>query len=123
MVADTDADASEIVLLIHWIGGAHTELRLPKRRRGQRNSTSADIITAIPQLVLIAGDDFTAGVLNRNGLKTGHGNRWTRERVTAHRSHYKIPVFQPEPEASEPWLNLNKAAQLLGIAPKMIVSR
>lgn len=120
VIADTDDGASEIVLLIHWIGGAHTEIRLPKRRRGQRNSTSADIITAIRQLVLIAGDDFIAGVLNRNELKTGHGNRWTRERVTAHRSHHKIPVFQPEPEGSEPWLNLNKAARLLGIAPKTL---
>ncbi len=120
VVADTDDEASEIVLLIHWIGGAHTELRLPKRRRGQRNSTSADTITAIRQLVLIAGDDFIAGVLNRNGLKTGHGNRWTRERVTAHRSHHKIPVFQAEPEGSESWLNLNKAARLLGIAPKTL---
>lgn len=28
VVADTDDEASEIALLIHWIGGAHTELRL-----------------------------------------------------------------------------------------------
>ncbi|MER8583517.1 recombinase [Mesorhizobium sp. M1423] len=120
MVADIDDKASEIVLLIHWIGGAHTELRLPKRRRGQRNSTSGDIITAIRQLVLIASDDLIAGILNRNGLVTGHGNRWTRERVTAHRSHHKIPVFRPAPDGTEPWLNLNKAARLLGVAPKTL---
>ena len=44
VVADIDADASEIVLLIHWMGGTHSELRLPRRRRGQRNSTAPDII-------------------------------------------------------------------------------
>ncbi len=120
VVADINNEASEIVLLIHWIGGAHTELRLPKRRRGQRNSTSADIIAAIRQLVLIASDDLIAGILNRNGLVTGHGNRWTRERVTAHRSHHKIPVFGPAPDGNEPWLNLNKAARLLGVAPKTL---
>jgi hypothetical protein len=109
VVADIDDKASEIVLLIHWIGGIHTELRLPRRRRGQRNSTSADIIAAIRQLVLIASDDLIAGILNRNGLMTGHGNRWTRERVTAHRSHHNIPVFRPTPDSGEPWLNLNKA--------------
>jgi hypothetical protein len=27
---------------------------------------------------------------------TGHGNRWTRERVTSLRSHYEIPVYQSE---------------------------
>jgi hypothetical protein len=76
-VADIDVAASEIVLIIHWVGGAHSELRLPKRPRGQRNSTSADIIQAVRQLVLIASDDLIAGLLNRKGLKTGNGNRWT----------------------------------------------
>jgi len=38
-------------------------------RRGQRNSTSADIIAAVAQLALIASDDLIAGLLNRNGLK------------------------------------------------------
>jgi hypothetical protein len=120
VLADIDDDASEIVLLIHWIGGVHTELRLPKRRRGQRNSTSGDIITAIRQLALIANDDVIAGILNRNGLVTGHGNRWTRERVTAHRSHHEIPVFRPAPDGNNPWLNLNKAARILGVAPKTL---
>src|ERR1700726_2667901 len=41
VVADIDDAASEIVLIVHWVGGAHSELRLPKRRRGQRNSASA----------------------------------------------------------------------------------
>ena len=40
VVADVDAEAGEIILLIHWMGGIHTELRLPRRRRGQRDSTS-----------------------------------------------------------------------------------
>jgi hypothetical protein len=76
------------------------------RRRGQRNSTSADIIQAVRQLVLIASDDLIAGLLNRNGLKTGNGNRWTRERVTPMRSSYHIPVFKPADNGIEPWLTL-----------------
>ena len=94
-MADIDDAATEIVLVVHWVGGVHSEIRLPKRRRGQRNSTSADVITTVRQLVLIANDDLIAGILNRNGLKTGNGNRWTRERVTSMRSNYRIPVFKP----------------------------
>ena len=120
VVADIDDAASEIVLIVHWVGGAHSELRLPKRRRGQRNSTSADIIQAVRQLVLIASDDLFAGLLNRNGLKTGNGNRWTRERVTSMRSNYHIPVFKPAEDGIEPWLNLGNAAQILKIAPKTL---
>src|SRR5467141_1505233 len=120
VIADIDQEAAEIVLVVHWIGGVHSEMRLPRRRRGQRNSTSVDVIAAVRQLVLIANDDLIAGILNRHGLVTGHGNRWTRERVTALRSHHKIPVFRPAPDGNEPWLNLNKAAGLLGIAPKTL---
>jgi DNA invertase Pin-like site-specific DNA recombinase len=120
IVADIDDAAAEIVLVVHWIGGLHSEMRLPRRRRGQRNSTSADVIAAVRQLVLIANDDLIAGILNRNGLVTGNGNRWTRERVTSMRSNYRIPVFKPAEVGIEPWLNLSKAAQLLKIAPKTL---
>ncbi|MGX0905096.1 DNA invertase Pin-like site-specific DNA recombinase [Roseovarius sp. MBR-79] len=120
VVADLDDDASEIVLLVHWAGGAHTEIRLPKRRRGQRNATPPDIVEAVRQLARIASDDVIAGVLNRNGCATGNGNRWTRERVTALRSYRKIPVFKPDPNSLDLWLNLSGAAKLLGVAPRTL---
>jgi hypothetical protein len=120
VVADIDDAAAEIVLVVHWIGGVHSEMRLRQRRRGQRNSTSVDVITAVRQLVHIANDDLIAGILNRNGLKTGNGNRWTRERVTSMRSNYRIPVFKPAKDGIEPWLNLSKAAKLLQIVPKTL---
>ncbi len=120
VIADIDTEAAEVVLVIHWVGGVHTELRLPKRKRGQRNSTNPDIVAAVKQLVLIANDDLIAGILNRNGLVTGNGNRWTRELVCALRSHRKIPTFRPSPNGLEPWLNLTKAAKLLSISPKTL---
>ena len=44
-LADINDEAAEIVLTVHWAGGAHTEHRLPRRRRrGQRASTPADIV-------------------------------------------------------------------------------
>lgn len=120
VVADIDAEKAEIVLAVHWVGGIHTELRLPRRRGEQRNHTSRDIVAAVRQLVLVANDDVIAGILNRNGLVTGHGNRWMRERVTALRSHHRIPVFRPAPDGCEPWLNLSSAARLLGVAAKTL---
>ena len=101
-MADIDEGAPEIVLIVHWVGGAHSELRLPKRRRGQRNSVSADIIQAVRQLVLIASDDLIAGLLNRNGLKTGNGNRWNRERVTSLRSYHHTRYSSPPMTGSNP---------------------
>lgn len=48
IVADIDDQAAEVILIVHWIGGLHSEIRLPRRRRGQRNSTPADIIRRGP---------------------------------------------------------------------------
>src|SRR3974390_3415975 len=102
VVADIDDAASEIVAVVHWSGGVHSEIRLPKRRRGQRNSTPADVVAAVRALALIASDDLIAGLLNRNGIKTGNGNRWTRERITSLRSHHRIPVFKPADDGTDP---------------------
>ena len=120
VVADVDADVGEIILVIHWMGGVHTELRIPRRRRGQRNGTSEDVIEAVRVLARICSDDLIAGILNRNNLRTGHGNRWTRERVTSLRSHHKIPLYRPAEGGAEPWLNLSKAAAHLQISPKTL---
>jgi DNA invertase Pin-like site-specific DNA recombinase len=119
-IADLDDATAEIVLTIHWVGGSHTEHRLPRRRRGQRNSTSADIVEAVRTLALIVKDDVIAGILNRNGLKTGNGNRWSRERVTSLRSGHRIPVYRQAEDGMEPWLNLSQAAAIIDVAPRTL---
>ena len=43
-----------------------------------------------------------------------------RERVTAMRSNYRIPVHRPAPEGAESYMNLSKAAKFIGIAPKTL---
>ena len=124
VVADIDADAAngtgEVVLAVHWVGGVHTELRLARKRRGQRNSTPLETVEAIRQLVLITNDDVIAGVLNRNGLRTGNGNRWTRERVCSLRGYRKIAAFHPAADGVEPWFNLTHAAALLKLTPRTL---
>ena len=50
VVVDVDGGAGEIILHIHWKGGVHTELRLPRRRRGQINHTSKDIVAVVRSL-------------------------------------------------------------------------
>ena len=121
VVADVDSDAGEIILVIHWQGGVPTELRLPRRRRGQKSAQAPkSTIDAVRVLVRICTDDFIAGVLTRNGLLTGPGNRWTRERVTSLRNYHKIPRHCPERCQSEGWMNLTKAAEFLGISARTL---
>lgn len=118
IVVDLNAEAGEVILVIHWKGGVHTELRLPRRRRGQNSAqTSKDIIEAVRTLARICSDDLLVNVLNRNGLLTGRGNRWSRERVVSLRNAHDIPCYDPHRRESEGWMNLTEAASLLGISP------
>lgn len=118
VIADVDSEAGEIILVIHWKGGVHTELRLP--RRGQAAHTSGEIVAAARLLARICSDDLIAGVLNRNGLRTGRGNRWTRERVTSLRSYHKIPCYCPETRQQQGWMNLSEAAKHLDISTRTL---
>jgi DNA invertase Pin-like site-specific DNA recombinase len=121
VIADLDTKGGEIILIVHWMGGVHTELRMPRRRRGRRrNSTATEIVEAVRLLAHACGDDVIAGVLNRNDLRTGHGNRWTRERVTSLRSYHEIPVCHPQTRETDGWMNLTQAAALIGVSPKTL---
>lgn len=121
IVVDVDADAGEVLLVIHWTGGVHTELRLPRRRRGQNSThTSRDVVEAVRMLARICPDDLLANVLNRNGLLTGRGNRWTRERVVSLRTAHDIPCYDRDRRESEGWMNLKEAAHALGISPRTL---
>jgi hypothetical protein len=51
-----------------------------------------------------------AGVLNKNGRKTGRGNRWNQERVRSVRSHYKIAAHGTDPNQVARWMALKHAA-------------
>lgn len=111
IVVDVDDSINELILIVHWVGGVHTELRVGKRRRGQNGTqTAKDLVDAVRVLALICDDDMIAGVLNKNGLKTGRGNRWNKERVKSLRSHHEIAAHGADRKQSEQWMALKHAA-------------
>lgn len=121
IVVDVDDVAAEVVVAIHWKGGVHTELRLPRRRRGQNAThTSKETIEAVRVLARICTDQSIAGFLNRNGRLTGRGNRWTQERVTALRSHHGIACYRADQRDSQPWMNLTEAARQLNMSARTV---
>lgn len=117
VIVDMDAEGGEITAVLHWKGGVHTELRMPRRRRGHsRAHTPKEIVEAVHVLTRICSDDMIAGTLTRNGLLTGMGNRWTRERVVSLRSHHGIPCYSEARRHAEGWLTLTEAATQLGVS-------
>ena len=49
-------------------------------------------------------------------MRTGRGDRWTRERVTRLRGHNKIPSFNRGRCTEEGWLKLKEAADIVGVS-------
>jgi DNA invertase Pin-like site-specific DNA recombinase len=121
VIADVDSKAGEIALVLHWKGDTHTELCIRRRRRGQSSSdTPIETINVVRILASICADNWIAAFLNRNGLCTGPGNRWTRERVVSLRNYHGIPVYSEQRRRSEGWMNLGEAASHLNVASKTL---
>ena len=92
IVAKLTDDA--IHLVIHWQGGDHTRLEVPKNRVGKpRWTTDAETGDLIRALARQQPDGGIAAILNRAGKRTGKGNTWTEARVRSHRNTHDIPVY------------------------------
>jgi hypothetical protein len=47
-MVEVNSTGGTIDLVLHWAGGVHTELRVPRRRRGQHRAQTPLTIVAAP---------------------------------------------------------------------------
>ncbi len=116
IVARLEDDTLRLVL--HWKGGIHTQLEMPKPR-SSGTKTSTEALDVIRQLAPRYGDDLIASVLCSLGHRTGTGRRWTRLRVASIRRTYSIAGQGrtiPDPKI----LSLTEAAKYCGVGKHVI---
>ena len=115
LVVDVDEEKKEIVLLIHWAGGRHSELRVSQRGTGQHGqATGVEAIEVIRQMCGKFGDGEIAATLNRLRLRTGAGNSWNAQRVYGLRRQHDLP--NPVSQAAPQTVTLQQAAARLGVS-------
>ena len=120
IVADVDQTGQEIVLLIHWAGGRHSELRLKKSQTGKhRHCTDLQAIEVIRKMAGRFPDEQIAATLNRLRLRTGVDNPWNESRVYSVRHHHHLPAFDPN-TATRSDVTLKEAAQRLSLSPQSV---
>jgi DNA invertase Pin-like site-specific DNA recombinase len=115
IVCNLDDATNEAVLLIHWTGGRHTEVRVPRVKTGRYPNDMAP--TAVEVIRKLAGhwpDRELAVSLNRMRCKTNNGETWTTVRVREMRERLSIPDYDPA-QADAQMISLMKAAERLGI--------
>ena len=92
---------------------------MPKPQWGMAEQTAPENIELIRQMAVRYSDEEIARVLNRQGRRTGKGNRWTKNRVASARRRYVIDGHRrprPDPEV----LSLQQAARYCGVSSTTI---
>ena len=116
IVADVDDAAREVVLVIHWIGGQHSELRVKKPKTGEHGCSTPE--QALGVMRGMAGrwcDQDIAATLNRMRMPTGQGKTWTAHRIGSIRRVNGIHGYLSAEKNGE-WLTLRDAAAKLGVS-------
>jgi hypothetical protein len=117
IVVTTGDDPSEHRLHLHWKGGIHTELRVPRNRTGQhRRVADAKAVELITELSKICEDKTIAVVLNRLGYRTGQGHTWRVHHVANVRYARRLPNYRHDGT----WVPLETAARELRVSNTVI---
>ena len=110
-----------VMLVVHWQGGSHTELRVRKNRTGEhRLAADAETGNLIRELARIMPDRLIASFLNRAGKRTGPGNSWTVARLRAFRSNHDIAVYREGEMRERNEMKLEEAAAHLAVSERTV---
>jgi len=118
-VIASDADESTLRFVIHWKGGVHTELTMPRPKSSAAQKTSMEALEIIRRMAVRYGDDQIASVLNRLGHRTGKGLRWNQTRVKTARRNHGI-AGQKRAKVDPKIVSLSAAAKYCRVSNKSI---
>ena len=120
IIADVDDTTREVVLVIHWRGGRHSQLRITKQQSGGgARRTPDDALEVIRSMAGPWSDTEIAATLNRMAIRTGQGNTWTAHLVESTRQKFRIRGIRSD-KMNEAWLTMSQAADQLGVTNHVI---
>ena len=115
IVVDIDEENEQLNLIIHWDGGSHTALDVPRPMPAcKANKTDEDDLEIIRKMSVRYDDTEIAKVLSKLGRKTGRGNNWHKHNVgTARRS---LGIKAVKANNDEGLFNLAEATRYCGVS-------
>lgn len=119
VIVNLDDEKEMLRFIIHWAGGTHTQIEMPKPPSGIGQKTSIEDLDVIRKMSARYGDDEIARVLNKLGRLTATGKRWNEQRVGFVRGKYSIAGHILSPQDPE-LLTLGGAAKYCGVSPTAI---
>src|SRR3989454_3071739 len=120
IVVDVDEEKHEVVMLLHWAGGRHSELRIKKNAGGRhRRCTSLEAVEVVRRMAGQFSDEQIASTLNRLGMRTGAGNTWNEGKVCSLRHYHQMPAYDASRRPAD-ILTLDQTARRLGVSPTVV---
>ena len=116
VLCDIDREKREAVLVLHWQGGRHSELRRPLPKPGNSGSqTSEEAARLLTEHAETLCADALAELLNQRGLKTGTGRPFTAKRVLSFFQSHRLGKYgRPAPVGTG--VSLAEAARRLEVS-------
>jgi excisionase family DNA binding protein len=105
------------LLVLHWKGGIHTELKVARTTTGKKpNDTSKTALELIEELSKVCSDQAIAATLNRLGYKTGAVQTWRVHSVHNARYIHRLTNYGK----MDKWLTVQQATSELGVSHTVI---
>ncbi len=120
IVVDVDDSTREVVLIIHWRGGQHSEVRVRKPKPGEHMMQNPpEVEETVRQMGARWPDEQIAATLNRMGKTTPYGHTWNARRVSQYRRTKGIAGYESAVKDGK-CLTMSEAAEKLGVTAHVI---
>jgi DNA invertase Pin-like site-specific DNA recombinase len=120
IIVDLDNDKQVLHFIVHWQGGSHSSLTIPKPLpANQAHKTAVQDLEVIEKMAARYSDADIAQVLSKLGRKTGKGNRWTQSSVGLIRRKYGFkPALNQQDDGI---LNMAQAKRYCGVSDSTLM--
>jgi excisionase family DNA binding protein len=120
IITDVDKRTNEVSLIIHWVGGRHSQRRVAKNKSGHTSRwTDPDAVKIMQRMAGDWSDRDIALTLNRLRLRTGTGMTWSEGRVRSVRHRLGLPSYDVS-KRDDSRVSLEQAAAYLGVSAPTI---
>lgn len=120
IIVDLVEDNS-LTVVIHWMGGVHTEHRIKRRKKAQfPKAQPRDLSQLIRELAVVVADQDLARILNLLKIKNPANQGWDALQINNFRDQHHIPAFDAITYQKKGWVNLKQAAEILETFPETV---
>jgi DNA invertase Pin-like site-specific DNA recombinase len=117
IVISDDGQRSHHLLAMHWKGGVHSEIQVPRNTIGKKpGDTNRTALELIEELSKVCNDRAIAAILNRVGYRTGGGKTWRLHSIQNARSYHKLTNHGN----TGAWLTVDLAAKELKVSQTVV---